>query len=371
MGNPEHLAVVKSGKAEIDAWRKRNNKIWLDLKGADLRDVDLAGADLSHAALHRADLQGADLCGASLMHTDAPGARFVGANLNGADISGSNLVTAEFDSSDVRDANLNHTNLSRAIFRYSDFSGATLEDSDLSLAVMKSTQLIRTNFTGASFGDTVISDCDLSQCIGLDTVEHRGLSTIGTDSLINTVRGAGGDLSFRHEAFFIGAGVPTAFLEDVQHRVKSDAMKLYTSLITFGAGDTRFAYKLFRDLKKRQIICWKSDEVDGNQSIESDVERGIHSYDKMIVVCSKDSLNRTPVLDEIGRALQKERRLKSQGAIDTDVLFLVQRDRYMQSGWNHDLKGAMLSKYSGDFTNGSSYHKQVGLLVNALHMSAR
>ncbi|MCH7800765.1 MAG: toll/interleukin-1 receptor domain-containing protein [Chloroflexi bacterium] len=370
MAIPEHLVVVKSGKAAIDVWRKQHNRVWLDLKGADLRDVDLSGADLSHAALHGANLQGANLCEASMLHTDAPRASFVGANLTGVDISVSNLVGAEFDSSDASGANLKLTNLSGATFSYSDFSGATLEGSDLSMAVMKSTQLTRTNFTGVRFRETVISDCDLSQCIGIETNEHRGLSTIGTDSLVDTVRGAGGNLSFQQEAFFIGAGVPSAILEDVQNRAKSDAMKLYTSLITFSLGDTKFAHKLFQDLKKLQIICWKIDDADDSQSIKSEVEGTTHSYDKMIVVCSKDSLNRAPVLEEIGRALLKERRLKSQGAIDTDVLFLVQRDHYMQSSWNHPLKGAMLSKYSGDFTSESSYRKQVVLLVKALHLSA-
>ena len=371
MANPEHVSVVKSGKAEIDAWRTINNRIWMDLKGADLRDIDLSGANLSHAALHNADFQGTNLCEASLLHSDAPGARFVGADLTGLETGAANLAGAEFDSSDVRGANLSLTNLSRATFRYSDFSGANLQDSDLSFAVMKSTQFIRTNFTGVRLGETVISDCDMSQCIGLETVEHHGLSTIGTDSLVNTMRGAGGDLSFQQEAFFIGAGISSVLLQDIQQRVKSDAMKLYTSLITFGPRDTKFAHKLFRDLKKRQIICWKCDDVGKKNSTPLDFERGTHSYDKIIVVCSKDSLNRSPVLEEIEKALQKERRLKSQGAIDTDVLFLVQRDHYMQSGWKHDLKGAMLSKYSGDFTDKASYQKQIELLVAALHLSAR
>jgi uncharacterized protein YjbI with pentapeptide repeats len=343
----------------------------LDLKGADLQNVDLTGANLSHAALHDANCRGTNLCEASLLHIDAPGIRFTGANLTGTEIGGSNLERAEFDSSDARGAMLNHTNLSRATFRYSDFSGATFEDSDMSLPVMKSSQFVRSTLTGVSFRETIISDCDMSQCIGLTSVIHAGLSTIGTDTLVNTVRGAGGALTFQQEAFFISAGVSAALLEDVQIRAESEAMKLYKSLISFGVRDTRFANRLFRDFKKRQIICWKCDDTGPRQSIQPDIKSSSLSYDKLIVICSQDSLNRPSVLNEIGIALQKERQLKSHGALDTDVLFLAQRDNYMQSGWNHILKGAMLSKYSADFTSEANYQLQIGLLINALHYSTR
>ena len=369
MANLEHLAVVKGGKTEIDTWRTANSRTWMDLKGADLRGLDLSGAELSHAALHGADFRGANLAEASLLHTDAPRATFAGAKLGGIDVGGSNLARAEFDSSDARGAILNLANLRRAIIRHSNFSGAIFEGADLTLATIKSTQFVRADFTGVRLQESVFSDCDLSQCVGLDEIVHAGLSTIGTDSLINTVRGAGGALSFQQEAFFIGAGVSAALLEDVQMRAESEAMKLYKSLISFGAGDTRFANRLFRDLKKRQIICWKCD--DASHPTQPDFRSGSHSYDKLIVICSQDSLNRDSVLDEIGVALQKERQLKSHGALDTDVLFLAQRDNYMQSGWQHPLKGAMLSKYSADFTNEDSYKLQMGLLINALHYSTR
>jgi hypothetical protein len=128
---------------------------------------------------------------------------------------------------------------------------------------------------------------------------------------------------------------------------------------------------LFRDLKKRQIICWKCDDTGPRQRTLPDIKSSSLSYDKLIVICSQDSLNRPSVLDEIGKALQKERQLKSHGALDTDVLFLAQRDNYMQSSWNHMLKGAMLSKYSANFTSEANYQLQIGLLINALHYSTQ
>jgi uncharacterized protein YjbI with pentapeptide repeats len=58
---------------------------------ADLRGVNLRGADLSGADLRDADLRGADLRGAYLSDADLRGADLQGANLSRADLSGADL----------------------------------------------------------------------------------------------------------------------------------------------------------------------------------------------------------------------------------------------------------------------------------------
>jgi hypothetical protein len=39
------------------------------------------------------------------------------------------------------------------------------------------------NFTGAIMNGTILADEDLSRCVGLETVEHQGPSSIGFDTL--------------------------------------------------------------------------------------------------------------------------------------------------------------------------------------------
>ena len=56
----------------------------LDLRGADLSDADLRGANLSDADLSDADLRGANLRGADLSDADLRGANLRGADLRGA-----------------------------------------------------------------------------------------------------------------------------------------------------------------------------------------------------------------------------------------------------------------------------------------------
>jgi uncharacterized protein YjbI with pentapeptide repeats len=51
MANEEHVALLKQGVAGWNAWRNKNRDIRPDLSGANLRWVNLCGAEL-----HRADL---------------------------------------------------------------------------------------------------------------------------------------------------------------------------------------------------------------------------------------------------------------------------------------------------------------------------
>ena len=72
-------------------------KGWLSsgaLKGVDLQDIQLRGADLYMADLGKADLRGANLTGADLSMANLEGANFDTVNLTGADLSMANLEGA-------------------------------------------------------------------------------------------------------------------------------------------------------------------------------------------------------------------------------------------------------------------------------------
>ena len=92
MANPEHLTILKQG---IEAW---NN--WQNGSGvvADLREVNLIGANLSEATLLGASLIGATLLGANLREADLRGANLREANLIGADLSGADLRGVTYNS---------------------------------------------------------------------------------------------------------------------------------------------------------------------------------------------------------------------------------------------------------------------------------
>ncbi|EIB1233397.1 pentapeptide repeat-containing protein [Salmonella enterica subsp. enterica serovar Soerenga] len=76
------------------------------MRGADLCDADLCGADLRGANLCDADLYGADLRGANLCGADLRGANLCGADLRGADLCDADLRGANLCGADLRGADL-------------------------------------------------------------------------------------------------------------------------------------------------------------------------------------------------------------------------------------------------------------------------
>ncbi len=123
MANPEHLAILKQGVDVWNKWRSENS---------DIRP-DLSGTDLFGMTLRKADLSGTDLFGADLRWTV----------LSGADLGGTTLSDADLSGADLRAANL---------------GGA---------------RCLRTQF----------ANLDLSQVIGLETIEHDGPSYIDIHTL--------------------------------------------------------------------------------------------------------------------------------------------------------------------------------------------
>ena len=81
----------------------------------------------------------------------------------------------------------------------------------------------------------------------------------------------------------------------------------------------------------------------GEKRFGGEIDRGIRVYDKLIVVCSKRSLNSGPVLREIDRALNREDKEHR------NILFPIRIDNYLFEGWEHPRKQDVLAKVAGDF----------------------
>ena len=94
-----------------------------DLRGADLRNANLCGADLRNAILYGANLRGANLRNAILYNAILYDADLYGANLRGADLRNAILYDADLRNADLYGANLCGANLYDA-----DLCGADLRN---------------------------------------------------------------------------------------------------------------------------------------------------------------------------------------------------------------------------------------------------
>ena len=89
-----------------------------NLRGADLREANLSGADLSMADLREANLSGADLSETNLSR----------ANLSMANLSRANLSRANLSGAILSETNLSRANLSGAILSETNLSWAKIDE---------------------------------------------------------------------------------------------------------------------------------------------------------------------------------------------------------------------------------------------------
>lgn len=340
MANPEHLKVVKEGPVNLG-----QGQAW-DLTGFDLSRANLEGANLAGAIMDGSNLTNARLQGVSLFAADLKGC-----DLSKADLSATNLTLAN-----ISNANLNGAMLSWARLHRTELAGAELED--------------------ATFGMTTVSDCDLSSVHGLDKVIHATYSSIGTDTLARTLQASGGTFSAEQRTFLEIAGVPRTLLDYLPDLLETEPIQFFSCFISYWDGDREFAKRLYDDLRKRSVRCWKYD-VDAiiGREVWANISRAISLHEKTIVICSQSSLQRPGVIREIERALQKEDLLKLEKAakgnveMDTDVLVPVRLDEYILNGWEHPRKADVIAKHIGDFRDwedNAKYQQEFQRLLKAL-----
>ena len=353
MSKSEHLLIARQGPLAIARWREQHAGERLDFSGgilsnhnlsrADLSEADLRGADLIGARLNQANLRHADLRdavplmaylsdadlsdanleGATLRRADLSRSTLSGAKLGRANLSGANLTSANLSNVDLTGANLSGANLtgcslhgadlSRADLNNADLSGADLTGSNLGKATFYRSSLEGTVFKDAVMFHTLFGDCDMRGATGLEEVNHAGPSTVGIDAIFRS----GGLIP---ESFLRGTGVPEGAVAEYTASGDQGPGRFYTCFISYCTKDEAFTQRLQSDLQARGVRCWHfaADSRAGQWVAEhvttdelglwiaEDVDRGIHYYDKLIVVCSGDSLAAERVREEITHGMQKQ-----------------------------------------------------------------
>jgi uncharacterized protein YjbI with pentapeptide repeats len=365
MANPEHLTMLKQGVKAWNEWRLENPQIRPDLSNSQLRELKCAeqtisnertavdfndvnlfakelyganfgGASLSGAYLTRAYLATANFHNANLHHAYLRGANLTGANLVGADLSEADFLVAE-----LYGANFGGASLRGAYLGAANFSAADLKDADLA---------------GAYMNGTRVAACDLSNTKGLEAVVHGGPSSIGIDTLYISH----GKIP---DKFLRGAGVPDELIVYARSLVNKP-FDYYSCFISHSEQDRAFAERLRTDLAGKSVRCYLfSKDAKWGETLWGEIDRGIKSHDKLVVVCSENSLQSPAVLREIERALQREDREKK------NVLFPIRLDDYIFEGWEHERKADVVKKVAGDFRdweNQDTYQEHFGRLLKDL-----
>jgi uncharacterized protein YjbI with pentapeptide repeats len=214
--NVENKQTVIRLLAELKRTNRRDDGIslaYLDLRKANLNQLELAQVDLSSADLTEASLIRTNLDGARLLRAKLANAILRGSNLKGADLSWANLRgsqlgsehslltemrnsgksgiplsdylltiisldTANLEGATLERSDLRDTNLQSVIFTDANLRGADLRNANLATANLKGAKLREANLRGADLSDARFDGAVLDHVVfdqaNLDGAQFKG-----------------------------------------------------------------------------------------------------------------------------------------------------------------------------------------------------
>jgi len=361
MANEKHLKNLNRG---VEAWneiRRLFPKVEPDLSNADLEFAHLEKANLRRTNLKGANLMGAYLTEAKLKEAQLDYAVMGLADLSHANFNDASLWKANLAESLINNAHFCGANLEGADFHDSDLRGANFYRANLNFANFGSADLSDANFSNAKICWTTFGSNDLSRVKGLESIEHSGPSVIGIDTIFKSK----GNIP---KSFLQRAGVPDSFVSRIE-LLSDKGTRFYSCFVSSTEADDTFAELLYNDLLKEGVRCWRwKEDAKWGSSLMQSIDDAVTKYDKLVVICSENSLESPAVIREIERALQKEDVLIRQG-VKSDVLFPVRLDEYIFDRWGHHRKPDVIAKNVGDFRlwkHPAAYQKALRRLIRDL-----
>lgn len=323
LANPKHLQMLEKGVVAWNQWRDKNSFLHPDLSNANLGNANLSRANLTHA-----------------------------------DLSLANLSRAYLSEATLSQATLSEANLSRATLRQANLSEATLLYANLSQANLSGADLSRADLSEAWIVYTMFADIDLSQAVGLETVKHRGPSTLGID----TVYRSQGKIP---EIFLRGAGVPDNFIAYMPSLMWT-GFQYYSCFISYSSQDQEFADRLYADLQAKGVRCWlATEDLKIGDKFRQRIDDAIRLHDKLLLVLSETSVRSTWVESEVETAFEKERASQEKRL----VLFPIRLDDAVMDAsqaWAGDIRRM---RQIGDFRawrDHNSYQEALARLLRDL-----
>ncbi len=151
-----------------------------------------------------------------------------------------------------------------------------------------------------------------------------------------------------------------------------DALTLYPVFLSHSWENKPFARKLYEALIAKGVnVFFDEKKLKPGDDFYESLSKGIEHYDKMILVCSKESLTESWWVDrEIDRLLAKERELMKERGHRINLLIPIMIDDYIFE-WQGAKKEEIKRYLIGDFReweNEEKFEKALTELIHALNV---
>jgi hypothetical protein len=212
-----------------------------------------------------------------------------------------------------------------------------------------------------------MGDTNLRSAKGLNETDHFRPSVIDHQTIIKSE-----DLP---RGFLRKCGIPENLI-DYYFSLSKNPGQYYSCFISYSHADKPFAQKIYKALQSRGIRCWLDEhQLLPGDNIYTQVSRGIRLWDKVLLCCSRNSLQSWWVDNEIQIAFEKEQRLWKERKVETLALIPLNLDGYLfsdewQSGKAVQLKSRLAADFTGWETENNKFEEQFDRLLRSLRADA-
>jgi hypothetical protein len=257
----------------------------------DFRNQNLSGARITEELARSVDLvPPADPL--VFDHADFSGSDFSGAYLRNVYLNGAHLRNV-----DLRGAYLSFVNL----------QGADLTRANLLAAYLRGGSLSGATLTGALLGHSVFTSLELSDLCNA-SLSHLYPSCADFRSISLSLKCPG------LRPFLLATGLPEVFVDyTIDCALSLDPRTLLSlmrsTFISYGTPDEAFAAKLNAELRTHGVTTFFfRDDAKPGTRLSRLMHEGVNDHDRTILICSKHSLNRPGLLNELVETLAREAR---------------------------------------------------------------